>query len=176
MQANSSNSEITMQETLRTLFSYSLAEASQPKPAKRAQTFLSIRRLQHRFYLEPITFGTRTPTWNTQEQSCMLVWLCFTWLKAIRYKGTHSLNPFWTPGSCLKMERHPYSRSFATYDLRVSGRCACVYTYERWGACVCFDHMYAPTPFPLPQELSGRILENIPLDLSFGAKRLAGAG
>lgn len=81
----------------------------------------------------------------------MLVWLCFTWLKAIRYKGTHSLNPFWAPRSSLSTGRNSYSSVFVTYDLRVSEGCEHVHTYVWWCACVHLDHIYVSTPSLCPR-------------------------
>lgn len=84
-----------MEKTLRTLFSNSLAEASQPNPAKRAQTFLSIRRLQHRFYLELFTFGNRTPTWALKNKAACL---CGFALLGQRQSGTKVHTPLTLSG------------------------------------------------------------------------------
>jgi hypothetical protein len=74
---------------------------------------------------------------NSQEQGCVHVWLCFTWLKTIRYKGVSFLNPFWAPGSSFKMEGNSCSSVFAPHNLRVIGRYArCAYILVDVRLCV----------------------------------------
>lgn len=131
-----------MQKNPTTLFSNSTAVPTRSNFTKQPQIFLGFGDCKIVFRLDLFVSGTKTTTWTIKNKAVCLCGICLSRLKETRYKGTYSLNSFYTLRSSLKFGRNSYSGFFVSYDvLARRGVHVRVHVYACAG--VYFAHIFA---------------------------------